>query len=138
MRPCVRLRQQLAHRAKTFYIAGVRHRHPRTMILDGASDVFTSAFRNPFSPLPGTLVLESDPTTAGTDDTFNLREDEVEEQEHGEENKVGHDPAGDRAVCAIRLTLEGHNGLTDGAWVYRRWDVAPLCSTATRCNSGLS
>ena len=121
MRPRVRLRHQLARRAKTFYVAGDRRRRPSTMILDGASDAFTSAFRNPFSPLHGTLVLESDPATAGTDDTFNLREDEVEEQERGKETKVGHDPARDRAVRAIIiLMLEGHNGLTDGAWVRRR------------------
>ena len=138
MRPRVRLRHQLARRAKTFYVAGVRRRLPRTIILDGASDAFTSAFRNPFSPLHGTLVLESDPATAGTDDTFNLREDEVEAQERGKETKVGHDPARDRVVRAIRPTSEGHNGLTDRAWVRRRWDVAPLCFTATRCNSGLS
>ena len=121
MRPRVRLRHQLARCAKTFYVAGVRRRRPRTMILDGASHAFTSAFRNPFSPLPGTLVLESDPTTAGTDDTFNLRENEVGVQERGKETKVGHDPARDRAVRAIIiLMLEGHNGLTDGAWVRRR------------------
>ena len=45
-------------RAKTFYVAGVRCRRPRS-ILDGASDALPSAFRNPFSLLPITLVPAS-------------------------------------------------------------------------------
>ena len=62
----------------------------------------------------------------------------MEEQERGEETEVDDDPARDRAVRAIGLTPEEHNGLTERAWARRRWEVVPLRSTAARRNSGLS
>ena len=62
----------------------------------------------------------------------------MEEQERGEETEVDDDPARDRAVRAIGLTPDEHNGLIDRARARRRWEVVPLCSTAARRNSGLS
>ncbi|KAH9065619.1 hypothetical protein EDB87DRAFT_1592050 [Lactarius vividus] len=123
-----------AWRAKTFYVTAVPRRRPRT-ILDGASDALVSAFRNPFSLLAGVAVPA--PTAAGTDDTFNLREDEVEEQERGEEAEVDDDPARDRAVRVIGLAPEERHELSDRAWARRRWEVVPLRATAAR-NSGPS
>jgi len=123
-------------RAKTFYATAVPRRRPRT-ILDGASDALASAFRRPFSLLAGAQTSISDSTAAGSDDTFNLREDEVEEQECGEEIEIDDDPARDRAVRVIGLTPEEHNELADRAWARRRWEVVPLRATAAR-NSGSS
>ena len=78
------------------------------------------------------------PTSAGIDVTFNLREDEVEEQGRGEETEVDDNPARDRAMRAIGLTPDEHNGLADSAWASRRWEVVPLHSRAAHRNSGLS
>ena len=122
-------------RAKTFYVTAIPRRRPRT-IFDGASDVFTSAFRHPFSLLVGAHASAPETTAAGTDDTFNLREDEVEEQERGEETEVDDDPARDRAVRVIGMTPEQDHELTERAWARRRWEVIPLRATAAR-NSGL-
>jgi len=125
-----------AWRAKTFYVTAIPRPRPRT-ILDGASDALATAFRNPFSLLAGGGVHVAAPDAAGTDDTFNLREDEVEEQERGEEAEVDDDPARDRAVRVIGLTPEEHHELSDRAWARRRWEVVPLRATAAR-NSGPS
>lgn len=79
----------------------------------------------------------SDSTAAGMDDTFNLREEEVEEQERGEETEIDDDPARDRAVRVIGMTPEQDHELPEKAWARRRWEVVPLRATAAR-NSGLS
>jgi DDB1- and CUL4-associated factor 11 len=120
-------------RAQTFYLTALARRRPRTL-LDDASDVFTSAFRAPLTSLLGSVqgVTTPDLTAAGTDDTFNLREDEVEEQERGDDAEVDDDPARDRAVRVIGLSPEEHHGLGRGAWARRRWEVVPLRSTAAR------
>ncbi|KAF8265763.1 hypothetical protein EI94DRAFT_1734731 [Lactarius quietus] len=123
-------------RAKTFYVTAIPRRRPRT-IFDGASDVLTSTFLNPFSLLSGVHALAPHSTAAGTDDTFNLREDEVEEQERGEETEIDDDPARDRAVRVIGMTPEQDHELTERAWARRRWEVVPLRATAAR-NSTLS
>lgn len=126
-----------AWRARTFYLTALPRRRPRTL-LDDASDAFASAFRTPLSLLGGVHgVPAHNPTAAGTDDTFNLREDEVEEQERGEDAEVDDDPARDRAVRVIGLTPEEHHELSEKAWARRRWEVVPLRSTARR-HSGLS
>ena len=62
----------------------------------------------------------------------------MEEQERGQETEVDDDPARDRAVRAIVLTPDEHNGLTDRAWARRHWEVVPLRSTAAHRNSGRS
>ncbi|KAH8992379.1 hypothetical protein EDB92DRAFT_563017 [Lactarius akahatsu] len=120
-----------AWRAKTFYVTAIPRRRRRT-ILDGASGALASAFRNPLSLLGGKQVTAQDPVAAGTDDTFNLREDEVEELNHGDETEVDDDPARDRAVRVVGMTLEERLELGDKALARRRWEVVPLRTTATR------
>ncbi len=122
--------------AKPFYITAIPHRRRRT-ILDGASGALATAFRNPLSLLPGVQVTVPDPTAAVTDDTSNLREDEVEELERGDETEVDGDPAQDRAVRVVGLTPEEHHEFSDKAWARRRWKVVPLRTTTTR-NAGSS
>ena len=106
-------------------------------MLDGASDALASAFRNPFSLLVGVQPSMIDPTAAGTDDTFNLREEEVEEQERGDEAEIDDDPSRERAVRVIGMTPEQDHELTERALERRCWEVIPLRATAAR-NSGLS
>jgi hypothetical protein len=55
----------------------------------------------------------NNPTTARTDDTFNLREDEVAVQDRGADAEVDDDPARDRVVGVIGLTHEEHLELSD-------------------------
>ena len=78
-----------------------------------------------------------DPTAAGTDDAFNLREDEVAEQDRGEDAEVDDDPARGRVVGVIGLTPEEHRELSDKAWARRQWEVLPLRATAARRTSRL-
>ncbi|KAI0295007.1 hypothetical protein BC826DRAFT_1136110 [Russula brevipes] len=123
-----------AWRNQTFYVTALPRRRPRTL-LDGATDVLTSALRSPLSPLSffgGPLIPARDSTAAGTDDTFNLREDEVEEQDRGEDAEVDDDPAHDRDVCVIGLTPVERDELRDKAWARRQWQVLPLRATAAR------
>jgi DDB1- and CUL4-associated factor 11 len=119
--------------AQTFYVTALPRRRPRSL-LDGATDALTSVFRAPLSLLgvPAPPVMAQDPMAAGTDDTFNLREDEVEEQDRGEDAEVDDDPAHDRAVRVIGLMSEEHRELNDKAWVRRQWELLPLRSTAAR------
>jgi DDB1- and CUL4-associated factor 11 len=105
-----------AWRARTFYLTALPRQRPRT-ILDDASDALVSAFHSPLSLLG---VAAHDLTTAGTDDTFNLREDEVQEQERGEVSEIDDDPARDRPVRVIVLTREEHDQLSHEAWARRR------------------
>jgi DDB1- and CUL4-associated factor 11 len=126
-----------AWRAQTFYLTALPRQRPRTL-LDGASDALVSAFRAPLSLLGGVSASAHDLTAAGTDDTFNLREDEVQEQERGEDSEVDDDPARDRPVRVIGLTREEHQQLSHEAWARRRWEVIPLRSTAARSSGLLS
>ena len=117
-------------------MTAIPRRRIRTM-LDGASDPLASAFRNPFSLLVGAQRSMIDPTAAGTDDTFNLREEEVEEQEHGDETEIDDDPSRERAVRVIGMTPEQDHELTERALEHRCWEVIPLRAKAAR-NFGLS
>ena len=93
-----------------------------------------SALLNPLF-LTGTQTAAPGRTAAITDDTFNQREDEMEELEQGGETEVDDDPARDRAVRVVGLTPEENHELSDKAWARRRWEVVPLRTTATR-NAG--
>jgi len=72
-----------------------------------------------------------------TDDAFNLREDEVAEQNRSEDAEVDEDPAPDRDIRVIGLTPEEHHELNVKAWVRSRWEVLPLRTIAAHRNSKL-
>jgi len=116
---------------QTFYLTALPRRRSRTL-LDNATDVLFSALRSPLSFLGNPPIPAHDPTAAGTDENFNLREDEVEEQDRGEDAEVDDHPARDRAVRVIGLTHEEQSELSDKAWVRRQWEVLPLRTTAAR------
>ena len=120
-----------AWRAKTFYLTALPRPRPRTL-LDDASDVLTSAFRAPLSLFGSPSMPAHDSIAAGTDETFNLRQEEVEEQDRGEDAEADDDPARDRAVRVIGLTRQEHHDLSDKAWARRQWEVLPLRSTVAR------
>ncbi|KAI0003809.1 hypothetical protein BJV74DRAFT_811836 [Russula compacta] len=118
-------------RAQTFHLTAIPRRRPRTLF-DGATDALASAFRTPLSFIGGSPISAVDPITAGTDDAFNLREDEVEEQDRGEDAEVDDDPARDRDVRVVGLTPEELRELTPKACARRRWEVLPLRVSAAR------
>ena len=60
------------------------------------------------------------------DELFNLREDETEELERGDETKVNDHPARERAVRVVGRTPEEHHELGEKAWERRRWEAVPL------------
>ena len=119
-----------AWRTKTFYLTALPRPRPRTL-LDDATNVLASAFRTPLSLFGSSpSVPAQDSIAAGTDDTFNLRHEEVEEQDRGEDAEADDDPAHDRAVRVIGLVR--HLELSDKAWARRQWEVLPLRSTVAR------
>lgn len=120
-----------AWRAKTFYLTALPRPRPRT-ILDDATNVLASAFRAPLSLFGSPSIPAHDSIAAGTDDTFNLRQEEVEEQDRGEDAEANDDPARNRAVRVIGLTRQEHLELSDKAWARRQWEVLPLRNTAAR------
>jgi WD repeat-containing protein 23 len=74
----------------------------------------------------------NDSIAAGTDDTFNLRQEEVEDQDRGEDFEADDDPARDRAVRVIGLMYQEQFELSDKAWAHRQWKVLPLRTTPAR------
>lgn len=120
-----------AWRAKTFYLTALPRPRPRTL-LDDATNVLTSAFRAPLSLFGSPSIPSNDSIAAGTDDTFNLRQEEVEEQDRGEDAEADDDPARDRAVRVIGLTRQEHLELSDKVWARRQWEVLPLRTTVAR------
>lgn len=112
-----------AWQAKTFYLAALPRPRPRRL-LDNATHVLATAFRTPLS------LFAQDSIAAGTDDAFNLRHEEVEEQDRGEDAEADDDPAHDRAVRVIGLVR--HLELSEKAWARRQWEVLPLRSTVAR------
>lgn len=118
-----------AWRAKTFYLTALPRPRQRTL-LDDATNVLASAFRAPFSLFGSPSAHDS--IAAGTDDTFNLRHEEVEEQDCGEDAEADDDPARDRGVRVIGLTRQEHLELSDNAWARRQWEVLPLRTAAAR------
>jgi len=125
-----------AWRTRTFYVTALPRRRSRTF-LDNATDVLSSALRSPLSFLGSPSIPAHDFTAAGTDETFNLREDEVEEQDRGEDTEVDDHPARDRAVRVIGLTPQEESELNGRAWVRRQWEVLPLRATAARYSTQL-
>ena len=65
-----------------------------------------SAFRASLSLLDGSPISAVSPIAAGTDDAFDLREDEVEEQDRGGTTEDDDDPARGRTVRIVALTPE--------------------------------
>ena len=89
---------------KTYYLTSIPQRKPRTLI-DDASEAISTALRSPMSlfslPLPN--IQPANP--AAQQDTFDLREDEIEEQERGEENEVDDDPEKGRKARVVGTTV---------------------------------
>jgi DDB1- and CUL4-associated factor 11 len=122
-----------AWRAKIFDLVALPRPRPRPRTLLGnVTSVLPSALRSPLTLFSGPPIPAHDPIAAGTNDTSNLRQKEVEEQGHGEVAEDDDDPAHERDVRVIGLTPEGQSELSPKAWTRREWAVLPLRNTAAR------
>jgi hypothetical protein len=83
-------------------------------------------------------VTAHDPITAfGADDAFNLREDEVAEQDRGEDTEVNETPHTIAMFVLFGLTPGERQESNNKDWTRRQWEVLPLRTTAVRRNSNL-
>ena len=120
-----------AWRAKTFYLTALPRPRPRSL-LDDATKVLASAVHAPLSLFGSPSIPAHDSIAAGKDDSINLRQEELEEQDRGEDAEVDDDLAHDRAVCVIGLMRQGHLEFSDKASARRQWEVLPLRTTLAR------
>ncbi|KAI0066418.1 WD40 repeat-like protein [Artomyces pyxidatus] len=110
-----------AWKNKTYYLTSIPERKQRTFI-DDASAAIGSVLSSPLS-----LFSVTPPeVTAGADEAFNLREDEVAEQERGEEAEDDDSPAQNRKVRVVGATEEDTLAMGVKARHRRRWQIVPL------------
>ncbi|KAI0053436.1 WD40 repeat-like protein [Auriscalpium vulgare] len=113
-------------RNRTYYVTSLPERKPRTFI-DDAAETLGTVFRAPLTLFGGPPAV-----TSATDEAFNLREDEVDEQERGDEAEVDDSPALNRKVRVFGTTEAGTHALGTKARVRRQWQVIPLRKTVAR------
>jgi DDB1- and CUL4-associated factor 11 len=116
-----------AWRQKSYHLTAMPMRKPRSL-LDDASDLLSSAIQSPLSLFSG----RSAPTAAQVKEGFDLREDELLEQDKEDDAEVDDSPDFKRYVRVIGTTEEEARSLGDKARNRRRWIVSPLRRTAAR------
>lgn len=114
-------------KAKTYLLASVPLRKPRT-IIDDAADFLTSAITTPFSFLSGQT-----PTTHATPEevfsgVIDLDENEVIEEERGEEAEADDSTELGRKVRMLTIIRgrEGSHASGEKARNRRRWEIISL------------
>ncbi|THH13014.1 hypothetical protein EW146_g7163 [Bondarzewia mesenterica] len=112
---------------KSYHLTAMPMRKPRTFI-DDASELLSSAIRLPLSLFSG--GAPQPPSKA--DEQFDLREDELEEQDRGEDAEVDDSPELTRKVRVIATTDAEARELGEKARNRRCWLVSPLRRTAAR------
>ncbi|KAG9222364.1 hypothetical protein CCMSSC00406_0002699 [Pleurotus cornucopiae] len=120
-----------AWRNKTYVLASIPMRKPRT-IIDDASEFLTSAVTAPLS-LFGLASPKPTPEEVYRSD-IDIGEDEVVEEERGEEAEVDDSPEDIRKVRMLALLDKETSDRTLGekARNRRRWQVAPLRTVNAR------
>lgn len=94
--------------------------------MDDATEVLSSALRSPLS------LFSPSASTQKLDDEFNLREDELEERDRGEDAEVDDSLEDIRKVKVIGFTEDDVKELGDKARIRRMWEVVPLRTSARR------
>jgi len=117
-----------AWRDKSYHLTAMPTRKPRTFI-DDASEMLSSAFQAPFSLFSGTPKPQ---TETQVNEAFDLREDELLEQDRGEYAEVDDSPTPGRKVRVIGTTEEDARSLGAKARGRRQWRVMPLRRTAKK------
>ncbi|KAA1477294.1 hypothetical protein DENSPDRAFT_844509 [Dentipellis sp. KUC8613] len=116
-------------RTKSYHVTAMPMRKPRTF-LDDASEALTSALRSPLSLFSGAAPRPD--TSEHVNEAFDLRPDELLEQDRGEAAEVDDSPEAIRHVRVIVTTAEEARGLGEKARNRRRWSVHPLRRTSAR------
>ena len=115
-------------RNKVYYLTSIPERKPRT-IFDDAAEAIGNVLRSPLAFLQNPQLPPTSPTP---DQTFDLRDDEIEEQERAEEGEVDDSEQVHRHVRVVGVTLEEDRRLGDKARARRVWQVLPLRTVARR------
>ena len=119
-------------RHKAFHLTAMPMRKPRTF-LDDASEKLSSAMKYPMALFSGGAPASSPPPVPSkVSEEFDLREDELEEQDRGEEAEVDDSPEPIRKVRVIGTTRSQAEGLGETARNRRLWIVSPLRKTSAR------
>ncbi|KAF9566896.1 hypothetical protein CPC08DRAFT_747079 [Agrocybe pediades] len=128
-----------AWKSRTYLLASIPMRKPRT-ILDDASEFITTNIFTPISFLTGG---GPPPAPARPDDVFNgdidLNEDEILEEERGEEAEMDNSPEPGRKVCMLAVSTADKDMmdllLSEKARKRRKWVISPLRTTNKRTAS---
>ncbi|KAL0951704.1 hypothetical protein HGRIS_008379 [Hohenbuehelia grisea] len=124
-----------AWQRKTYVLASIPLRKPRTMI-DDASDFFVSNIGTPLTSLFSGKPTE--PARSTLDEVFNsdidLKEDEVLEEERGEETEVDDSSEQRRNVRMLAIVdkLADDKNLNPNARNRRRWQISSLRTSNAR------
>lgn len=114
-------------RTMTYNLTAIPMRKPRTF-LDDASEAISSVLRSPLSLFSvGGARSEHE-----VNEEFNLREDELEERDWGEDAEVDDSPENMRKVKVVASTEEDLRELGNQARIRRMWEVLPLRTSARR------
>lgn len=117
---------------KTYYLTSIPLRKPRTLI-DNASEAIVNAFTVPLAFLSGRrLSSEATPEAVFTSGDFDLKEDEILENERSEEGEVDDSPEKIRRVRVIGLSKDDKRLSVEKAKLRRQWQILPLRSTKNR------
>lgn len=106
-------------------------RKPRTLI-DGASELLTSAISVPFNLFSGKATSKANPTDVFDSGDIDLREDEILETERTEEGEVDDSPERYREVRVIGISKEDERAAGEKAKARRQWVIVPLRSVRNR------
>ncbi|KAI0319055.1 hypothetical protein OF83DRAFT_1112585 [Amylostereum chailletii] len=114
-------------RYKTYYLTSIPERRPRTL-MDDASDAIATAFRSPMSlfSIPNLQNIQMPTSPSAPQETFDLREDEIEEQDRAEENEADDSPEKGRKARVVGTREEEDKRLGESAKRRRLWEVLPL------------
>lgn len=113
-------------RTKSYNLTAMPMRKPRSF-MDDATEVLSSALRSPLS-----LFSPGAHSEQKLNEEFNLREDELEERDRGEDAEVDDSPEDVRKVKVIGFTEDDVKELGDKARIRRMWEVVPLRTSARK------
>ncbi|KAI0031258.1 hypothetical protein K488DRAFT_52469 [Vararia minispora EC-137] len=115
-----------AWRERTYYLTSIPERKPRS-VLDDAAEALERTLRSPLSLFSGLQAATTVPEAA-----FDLREDEIEEQERAEEAEIDDAVDKVRKVRVVGTTVEEDRRLGARARERRVWEVLPLRTVARK------
>ena len=102
-------------------------------LIENASEVLTNAFTAPLAFISGRRASsEATPEAVFSSGDFDLKEDEILEQERSEEGEVDDSPEKLRRVRVVGLTKEDDRTRGEKAKQRSRWQIIPIRSHKSR------